>query len=521
MGASSYAEGFVEEWEAEQIETRRDNGDPNYAETEGQYAHRLSSQAAGEAETDAGHQALTALVVDLAGDGVPKIALPESVARTLTALLSDGVARFDADDDGYKEATEWITGRDAFLAIDRDGSGTIDNARELLSGMNVAADIRGRELLSFFDANHDGVLDRNDPAFLALKLWLYTNGDGTSDVREVFGLAELGIERIELNGLSDEGILLRFAEGETLGAEEITLEAEQDGAAVWQDERSGNIVVNAENGLDGKGTDARLNYVVEADDLAELQKLFDPEGGSLGGGARAADRAGQGVQPRSRGPDFEQTVKSLRVRAPRRSLPHPSTWKTAASIPTKILSPGDQDPKDHPAHPFRGLGGRLAPLFRNGGRADGPGHRRGAIPLGEAEAAPTEAPTDTMQPSAAVTTPVQADELSVLASTETIAASPYETIVITSEDVFSLPETGSIAASPDEEDPLYPTDRRLENRIRGGKRSLPQSRRNRGRGRLRHTANVGGRIRCRPRGDRLSRKRSSGFTARGHGRHNP
>ena len=473
MGASSYAEGFVEEWEAKQIEMRRENGDPNYAETEGQYAHRLSRQAAGEAETDAGHQALTALVVDLAGDGVPKIALPESVARTLTALLSDGVARFDADDDGYKEATEWITGRDAFLAIDRDGSGTIDNARELLSGMNVAADIRGRELLSFFDANHDGVLDRNDPAFLALKLWLDVNGDGTSDVREVFGLADLGIERIELNGLSDEDILLRFAEGEGLRAEEITLEAEKDGAAVWQDERSGNIVVNAENGLDGKGADARLNYVVDADDLAELQKLFDPEADLSEEERERLIALAREYNLDPEAPDFEQTVKSLRVRgtAPASSAPIyledgsvdsdedplAGGTKTQRTI-QRILSAASEDA----SLLFSGTGAALTALAIGAG----------AIPLEEAEAAPTEAPTDTMQPSAAVTTPVQADELSVLASTDTIKAPPYETIVITSEDVFSLPETDSIATSPDEENLLYP-DRQAAGEIESREESDP------------------------------------------------
>lgn len=303
---SSYTEGFVHEWEANQIEAKLADGDAHYAETDGQYAHRVSATGDTDTAIDDRHQAMSAIVVDLAGNGVPKIELPETVGKSLMDILNDGVARFDADDDGYREAAEWITAGDAFLALDRDGDGQIDNARELLSGRNIAEDIRGEELLKWLDANGDGTIDRNDPAFAALKLWLDVNGDGASDTKEVFSLSDLGIEAIDINGMA-----LKFADGYGIGMEETELEAEKDGISLWREERSRNLVVDAENGTDGNGTDARLNYVVEADDLTQLAKLTDPEA-NLSEEERSSLIAlaqKYGFDPEA--PDFAETVRTL------------------------------------------------------------------------------------------------------------------------------------------------------------------------------------------------------------------
>ncbi|MDQ5984609.1 MAG: hypothetical protein CSYNP_00304 [Syntrophus sp. SKADARSKE-3] len=267
---AGYAEGFVKNWEAQQIDAKHHSGDAHYAETEGQYAHRMSATGDTNALIDSQHQTMTALVVDMNGKNVSTIASPDTVGKGLNDIQHDGVARFDADDDGYREATGWVKGN-AFLTIDRNGNGVIDDARELLSGRNVAQDIRGGELLKYFDTNHDNVLDAKDPAFAALKVWADINGNGVSEKGAVSGLADLHVASIDLNTM-----IIHFTDGSTLNLKDISLTAERDGVAVSKDAHTGNVVVQAENGVDGKGTDAKINYVVQADDLSQLVKLIDP-----------------------------------------------------------------------------------------------------------------------------------------------------------------------------------------------------------------------------------------------------
>lgn len=397
-GLGQYTEGFVEKWEARQIEIRNVEGDPNYAETEGQYAHRVSKLPLDPApEGDSSHQALTAMVVDLGGDGISKLQIPEHVGKSLIGISVGGTVRFDVDDDGYREALEWLGNQDAFLAFDRNGDGMINNARELLAGANVAADVRGRELLSFFDANHDGVLDKNDPAFSCLKLWLDVNGNGLSEADEVFGLWPLGVESVELGDLpldpspagdSDVGhaslsptygsserdsvnaVNLRFQDGSGIGAQEITLEAERDGVAVYQDQQSGNFVVLAENGVDGRGTDARLNYVVQAEDLSQLTKLLDPKAGiSDEERGKLIELARKyGLNPDD--PDFARKVSALKhaeIKVEDKDVIS-NEILSAASLNTQqtirqILSAASDDPSGL----FAGAGAGLMVLAMGGG----------------------------------------------------------------------------------------------------------------------------------------------------------
>ena len=59
---------------------------------------------------------LSPLVLDLAGDGI-----------AVTRLATQSV-HFDFEGDGFRELTAWISPADGFLALDRNGNGSIDDA---------------------------------------------------------------------------------------------------------------------------------------------------------------------------------------------------------------------------------------------------------------------------------------------------------------------------------------------------------------------------------------------------------
>lgn len=63
---------------------------------------------------------------------------------------------------GVSERTEWVSDKTPWVALDRDGSGCIESARELFAGFDALAEL---------DDNRDGVIDARDPAFAELVLW--------------------------------------------------------------------------------------------------------------------------------------------------------------------------------------------------------------------------------------------------------------------------------------------------------------------------------------------------------------
>lgn len=122
------------------------------------------------------------LVLDLDGDGIE-----------LTGY-TDGT-RFDLLGNGQSVHTGFVTGGDAFLAMDRDADGRITSGRELFGEQNGAAN--GFEELRKFDSNADGVIDRLDRDFDKLLLWR-DNGNGVSEDGELVSLAQAGVASIGL-----------------------------------------------------------------------------------------------------------------------------------------------------------------------------------------------------------------------------------------------------------------------------------------------------------------------------------
>ncbi len=115
------------------------------------------------------------LVLDLDGDGVEL-----TTAR--------GGRRFDIDGDGRDEQTAFVTGGDAFLALDRDGDGRITSGNELFGDNRGAAD--GFADLRRLDGNADGVIDARDERFGDLRLY---------DGARTRTLAEGGVDAIGLD----------------------------------------------------------------------------------------------------------------------------------------------------------------------------------------------------------------------------------------------------------------------------------------------------------------------------------
>ena len=104
-------------------------------------------------------------------------------------------ARFDIRGDGRMATTAFVTGGDAFLALDRNGNGSIDSGRELFGDQHGAAN--GFEELRKLDGNGDGVINARDDVFSQLRLWR-DNGNGITEEGELISLADAGISGIDL-----------------------------------------------------------------------------------------------------------------------------------------------------------------------------------------------------------------------------------------------------------------------------------------------------------------------------------
>jgi len=121
--------------------------------------------------------------------------------------LEDGV-RFDIDADGEAEHLAWTApnGRDAFLVLDRNGNGRIDNGAELFGGATsqpASEEPNGFAALAVFDdaasgGNGDGVISAADSVYERLGLWIDANHDAVSQAHEVTPLFSEKIQAIDL-----------------------------------------------------------------------------------------------------------------------------------------------------------------------------------------------------------------------------------------------------------------------------------------------------------------------------------
>lgn len=152
--------------------------------------------------------------------GSPIIIDTDKRANYDLTSLNEGVM-FDIDGDGIVELVAWTKADStvAFLALDRNGDGTINSGKELF-GNHTRPDARnGFQALSLMAAESNGGIFRgsvssDDPIYARLLLWTDTNHNGISERSELrrasAALSEIGVSYTPTNRQDEFGNVFAY-----------------------------------------------------------------------------------------------------------------------------------------------------------------------------------------------------------------------------------------------------------------------------------------------------------------------